>query len=227
MTSLISRSRRSSCVAIAFCSPVGATRISVSVRLPLCSTVQTGASRMDSGKDARKSVIEVLEVPNVTPLERTLLVVGEQSPKLKPAFAPVPRSGLFDKLQSFLPQMAAANSELQQKMQQPGAGSFDIEEIPEGYQGDVVEMDVVCGILDLKNQETVKAAEAALEGRQPFVATPPTSDDDSDEDSVDTSRTAHAGASIAVGSDAQEHEQLNIGDSTGLQKGGKGITEID
>ncbi|XP_078099086.1 NOP protein chaperone 1 [Sander vitreus] len=52
----------------------------------------------------------------------------------------VPRSNVLERLQSFLPQMAAANEKLKQQMDQAPAGRFDIESV-EGAER-VIEMDV-------------------------------------------------------------------------------------
>ncbi|KAM6961813.1 NOP protein chaperone 1 [Tautogolabrus adspersus] len=52
----------------------------------------------------------------------------------------VPRSSVFERLQSFLPQMAEANEKLKQQMEDAPAGCFDIESVEEGER--VIEMDV-------------------------------------------------------------------------------------
>ncbi|XP_040030948.2 NOP protein chaperone 1 [Gasterosteus aculeatus] len=52
----------------------------------------------------------------------------------------VPRSSVFERLQSFLPQMAAANEKLKQQMDDAPAGHFDIEDVGEAER--VIEMDV-------------------------------------------------------------------------------------
>ncbi|KAF1372629.1 hypothetical protein PFLUV_G00267840 [Perca fluviatilis] len=52
----------------------------------------------------------------------------------------VPRSSVLERLQSFLPQMAAANEKLKQQMDEAPAGRFDIESV-EGAEK-VIEMDV-------------------------------------------------------------------------------------
>ncbi|XP_034721316.1 uncharacterized protein C12orf45 homolog isoform X2 [Etheostoma cragini] len=52
----------------------------------------------------------------------------------------VPRSSVLERLQTFLPQMAAANEKLQLQMADAPAGRFDIESVDEAER--VIEMDV-------------------------------------------------------------------------------------
>ncbi|KAM8909995.1 NOP protein chaperone 1 isoform 2-T2 [Spinachia spinachia] len=52
----------------------------------------------------------------------------------------VPKSSVLERLQSFLPQMAAANETLKQQMDDAPAGCFDIENV--GGAERVIEMDV-------------------------------------------------------------------------------------
>ncbi|XP_020779320.1 uncharacterized protein C12orf45 homolog [Boleophthalmus pectinirostris] len=58
----------------------------------------------------------------------------------------VPRSSVLDRLQSFLPQMAAANQKLQREMEAGSAEQFDIENVDEAPR--VIEMDVALVELD-------------------------------------------------------------------------------
>nr|XP_040030948.1 uncharacterized protein C12orf45 homolog [Gasterosteus aculeatus aculeatus] len=61
----------------------------------------------------------------------------------------VPRSSVFERLQSFLPQMAAANEKLKQQMDDAPAGHFDIEDVGEAER--VIEMDVA--LVELSDSE--------------------------------------------------------------------------
>ncbi|KAL6117116.1 nopchap1 [Pungitius sinensis] len=61
----------------------------------------------------------------------------------------VPRSSVLERLQSFLPQMAAANEKLKQQMDDAPAGRFDIEDV--GGAERVIEMDVA--LVELSDSE--------------------------------------------------------------------------
>ncbi|XP_033832180.1 uncharacterized protein C12orf45 homolog [Periophthalmus magnuspinnatus] len=58
----------------------------------------------------------------------------------------VPRSTVLDRLQSFLPQMAAANQKLLREMESGSAEQFDIENVDDAPR--VIEMDVALVELD-------------------------------------------------------------------------------
>ncbi|GLC35799.1 hypothetical protein PLESTB_000495500 [Pleodorina starrii] len=135
------------------------------------------------GKAQRR---EKLDCPAVPPLEQKLANLTRQ----RPAIGPTPRSSVLDKLAAFMPQMANANASLQQQLQERPAAEFDIEQVDDEEDGPYIEMDLACGILELRDEAALRAAERALEGQgDPFLNSGSDSsssdDDDSDEDGAD------------------------------------------
>ncbi|XP_028256684.1 NOP protein chaperone 1 [Parambassis ranga] len=63
----------------------------------------------------------------------------------------VPRSSVLERLQSFLPQMAAANERLKLQMEEAPPGQFDIESVEETEK--VIEMDVALVELESTDSE--------------------------------------------------------------------------
>jgi len=68
---------------------------------------------------------------------------------------------VFSKLQDFLPKMQAANEHLEGELKVRPAAEFDVEGVPEGQESNYIEMDLACGLVDLKDDAAVQAAEAA------------------------------------------------------------------
>ncbi|TRY69892.1 hypothetical protein DNTS_015353 [Danionella cerebrum] len=85
----------------------------------------------------RKSSKDLLTCGNGKGINEKLLLKSK-SASLKTER--VSRSGVLDRLQSFLPQMAQANESLKQQMQGAPAGFFDIESVETSEK--VIEMDV-------------------------------------------------------------------------------------
>jgi hypothetical protein len=132
-----------------------------------------------------------LDVPEVSPLEQLLGSLSSSKnsaaqpspmhPTPKPAIGKVERSALLGKLQTFLPVLEKANEKLSAEMAVRPASEFDIENVEEG-QGPHIEMDLACGIIDLKD----KAAEEAAEGAVAYGGrVEEESGSDDDEDSSD------------------------------------------
>ncbi|XP_059182333.1 uncharacterized protein C12orf45 homolog [Centropristis striata] len=71
----------------------------------------------------------------------------------------VPRSSVFERLQSFLPQMAEANEKLKQQMDEAPAGHFDIESVEEAER--VIEMDVALVELSGSDSDSEEEEEAS------------------------------------------------------------------
>ena len=80
--------------------------------------------------------------------------------------APVPPSSVLSRVKDFLPQMAAANEKLTKDMQSQPAENFDVEAVGEG-DSQHVEMDIACGVLELKDNAAEQAAEAVMAGQCP------------------------------------------------------------
>ncbi|PSC69276.1 dentin sialophospho isoform B [Micractinium conductrix] len=135
---------------------------------------------------------ELLDVPSSSSLERRLLVgdaaaappaASGRRPRGKPPIKPVAPSGLLGRLQAFLPSMEAANAELEQRLAAGAAPAdmamergrcvaasgavavwraFRSDDEAGGEGGPVVQLDLACGLFDLKDAAAVAAAEAAL-----------------------------------------------------------------
>ena len=109
-----------------------------------------------------------------TVTERSLQFGTDQQPS-KPQIQPVQPSSVLDKVRSFLPALQAANAQLAAQCPQ----DVDIEQVPEGAPH--VEMDLACGILDLKDPAALARAEAAMQaGPAPGPHAACSTDDDED-----------------------------------------------
>ncbi|KIZ02389.1 hypothetical protein MNEG_5573 [Monoraphidium neglectum] len=122
---------------------------------------------------------ERLEPGGVSSFERQLLM----KPPERPNISAVPRSGVLGRLQDFLPKMQAANHQLEQQLQagEVTLGDLDIENVEEGGDAPVIEMDLACGLFDIKDGSALAAAERALEAGP--LADPGGEDSDSSDDS--------------------------------------------
>ncbi|PNH00571.1 hypothetical protein TSOC_001044 [Tetrabaena socialis] len=133
---------------------------------------------------------EKLDVPAVAPIEQKLANLTRQ----RPCIGPAPRSSVLGQLAAFLPQLALENERLRQQMQTRPAAEFDIEHVGEGdSEAPYIEMDLACGVLELRDEAALRAAERAMEVPGDFLAAGgeasssagSSSDDDSDEDGDD------------------------------------------
>jgi len=102
-------------------------------------------------------------VPPSLLLNRPAPGAGPAASREAPNFSdlPPPPSALLSKLQTFLPQMAAANEELANAMKVRPPEDFDVECVGSDDDERRVEMDVGLGVVDLKTREAVAEAEAA------------------------------------------------------------------
>ncbi|KAK7878914.1 hypothetical protein WMY93_030848 [Mugilogobius chulae] len=75
----------------------------------------------------------------------------------RPQIERVPRSSVLERLQSFLPQMAAANQKLQREIEAGSAEHFDIENVDEAQR--VIEMDVALVELDETHSSSEEESE--------------------------------------------------------------------
>ena len=78
-----------------------------------------------------------------------------------PPTAPSLTSPLLARAAAFLPALAQANQELAAAIAAAPPGTFDVEGVDD-EAAPHVEMEVACGVLDLKDEDAVRAAEAAL-----------------------------------------------------------------
>eukprot|EP00873_Tetraselmis_striata_P044617 jgi/Tetstr1/464881/TSEL_009618.t1 len=101
--------------------------------------------------------------------ERLEVGTAKANPLLEPTLGkkPVmkldalPQGSVLDRVKAFLPEMAAANDQLQQAMAVKPAEDFDIEQV-DGSAEKYIEMDLSCGVVDLKDETAVLAAEQAI-----------------------------------------------------------------
>ncbi|XP_051889372.1 uncharacterized protein C12orf45 homolog [Pristis pectinata] len=96
----------------------------------------------DGGSAAPRRSAELLRVGGPEGIERKLLISTECSrAPSRPKIVRVPRSGVLDRLQDFLPQMASANMELRRQMETTDQSHFDIENVDD-CPNRVIEMNV-------------------------------------------------------------------------------------
>lgn len=97
------------------------------------------------------------------------LLVGDAAPRRprhKPPIKPLPPSGLLGKLQAFLPTLEAANADLEQQLASGAQAEVAMERgSDDEREGPVVEMDLACGLFELKDASAVAAAEASMLSR--------------------------------------------------------------
>ena len=166
-----------------------------------------------------------LDIPDISPLEQllgTLSSKGSAADKpspmggtmQKPAIGKVEKSSLLGKLKQFLPELEKANQKLEAEMAVHPAESFDIENVHEGEAH--IEMDLACGVIDLKDKAAETAAEKAIacgSGREEAAC-----EDDSDDSSSDDDEETEG-----------KEKSLTEVKVDGGKKGGKrklGITEL-
>lgn len=147
-----------------------------------------------------------------------LLADGKQEKLLtRPHTSKVPESAVLAQLRSFLPQIQTANQQLAQ--QAPVTPAVSIKSLQEGEQHATdhesddetdhhVQMDIACGVLELKDQAAIRAAEAMLNGG---VCTANSesgtgSDSESDHSRDDTSDTS-SGASPTAAAPQQDKQE--------------------
>ena len=128
-------------------------------------------------------------------------------PKERPAIDAPPQSELLGRLQTFLPSMAASNVQLEQEAAAAPQGAFDIEQLaPEAEQH--IAFDLACGVLDLKDDAAVRAAERAIAlGSVPVetLSGGSSSDEDTSSDEGSSEGGSEAGSEAAAAS-AQEED---------------------
>lgn len=141
--------------------------------------------------------------------ERRLQFCEDKSAPRPSPGALLPPSSVLERVKAFLPSMQQANEQLQHTVANEPK-DVDIESVEEGRPH--IEMDLACGVLDLKDERAVSAAEKSLQNGQPAEDWLPghaerSSDDDEDEDSHDGSSTAAGEANNAHGQHGEMQEQ--------------------
>lgn len=124
-----------------------------------------GGETGDSASGRSRALLAVEHAADDAPPVPPSLLLGkkQQSPSTagarKPDFAPPPPpSALLSKLQAFLPQMQAANRDLEEAMRGRPPEEFDIENVGSDDDERRVEMDVGLGVVDLKTDEALAEA---------------------------------------------------------------------
>jgi len=73
----------------------------------------------------------------------------------------------LDRIRDFLPKIEAANLDLEKSLVSNPHCNFDIEDV-DGTEGSYIEMDLACGVVDLKDKVALEAAEKTV-GEPPPV----------------------------------------------------------
>ena len=110
------------------------------------------------------------------PVCRALCQAGADPPRPTTA-SPL---SVLGRLSAFVPQLAAANAELASALSTRPASDFDVESVEEG--GRHIEMDLACGVLDLRDEAAQQAAQLAMESQALAEHILPTGDTSSDDD---------------------------------------------
>ncbi|KAF5829993.1 hypothetical protein DUNSADRAFT_15187 [Dunaliella salina] len=181
---------------------------------------------MRKERTVHRARLDVPQGPN--PLERRLnLQAPLNQPSGKPNMTgPLPHSSVLDRLKQFIPQIQLANQELEQQLQGSNPQEFDIEGVEEGQEGGYIEMDLTCGLLDLKDADAVRAAEQALVRGQSIPggedADASTSSDSSTEEE-DSSSEEDELIGAATGSGQQGPPQQQPADGSRIHRGKRSI----
>eukprot|EP00951_Prasinocladus_malaysianus_P022525 scaffold189020_cov37-Prasinocladus_malaysianus.AAC.2 len=111
-------------------------------------------------------------------------LVGQRGPKPDMTL-PDMNSSVLDRVKQFLPEIDAANQRLRLDMEAAPQDTFDIETVSDEQPH--IEMNLACGVIDLKGDDAIKAATAAMDGNVPT-----TSRDKPQTDDCDTSTSAES-----------------------------------
>eukprot|EP00899_Mesostigma_viride_P018736 jgi/Mesvir1/26864/Mv20608-RA.1 len=166
----------------------------------------------------------MLERDGKSLLASSLIISPKESrqPGVRPTFERVPESGLLARARLFLPTLAEANRDLASLPSDPSSGieltrvsdggdllveAEDPVECSEDAQPGVV-MDLALGILELKNEAAIAAAERALLSQQNDNSTDSSSEDNDSEDESGLP-TLRTGKSVAARSNGQDLRSRN------------------
>ncbi|KAH0284258.1 hypothetical protein M436DRAFT_77926 [Aureobasidium namibiae CBS 147.97] len=135
--------------------------------------------------------------------------------KQKPSFARPATSDLQSRLQAFLPQMAAANAELEKLAQEGGLEGKRLEDVGEGDE--YVEMELGLGVMEQKKEREESSDESSDE-----------SSEDSSEDSEDDDKDDKEQKKIQKEKEQKEKDILGrlMGHKQGREKAA-GIQEVE
>ena len=125
----------------------------------------------------------------------------------RPQTSKVPESSVLAHLRTFLPQMQSANEMLSQHpASEPAVTISDLQDEPVELEQDTedgtlehIQMDIACGVVDLKDAAALQTAEDAINGVGTEAVTASRSDSDSNNDS-----DSNSDADSCHDSDAQQ-----------------------
>ncbi len=125
----------------------------------------------------------------------------------RPQTSKVPESSVLAHLRTFLPQMQSANEMLSQHpASEPAVSISNMQEEPAQLEQDTedgtlqhIQMDIACGVVDLKDAAALQAAEDAINGVGTEAVTGSRSDSDSNNES-----DSNSDADSCHDSDAQQ-----------------------
>ena len=142
----------------------------------------------------------------------------------RPQTSKVPESSILAHLRTFLPQMQSANEMLSQHpASEPAVTISDLQEEPAELEQDTedgtsehIQMDIACGVVDLKDAAALQAAEDAVNAVGTEAVTGSRSDSDSNNESnsnsdADSCHDSDAQQPVAPASPAADpSEQQNL-----------------
>jgi len=133
----------------------------------------------------RRELLEVSDEPSIP--ASFVLANDKRKQKVipRPDYGPCETSSVMSRLQSFLPELSAANETLLERLKTEGAETLDIEHLPEEGAAHI-EMDLQCGVFDLKTSDAAnKAARHVGSAAIPLQSSHKGADDEDEADLED------------------------------------------
>ncbi|KAL0040300.1 hypothetical protein WJX77_002663 [Trebouxia sp. C0004] len=145
-------------------------------------SVQTEAS-------TRREKLDVRFAPSI--VDKLMEDTKSRQTNRRPQTSKLPESSVLAHLRTFLPQMQSANEMLSRHpASEPAVMISDMQEEPAELEQDTedgmlqhIQMDIACGVVDLKDAAALQAAEDAINGVGTDAVTGSSSDSDSNNES--------------------------------------------
>lgn len=126
-------------------------------------SVQTEAS-------PRREKLDIRSTPSI--VDKLMEDKKSRQANRRPQTAKVPESSVLAHLRTFLPQLQSANEKLSQNpASEPAVTISDMQEEPAELEQDTedstlqhIQMDIACGVVDLKDAAALQAAQDAISG---------------------------------------------------------------